>query len=227
MALRSARARRSGEPFSAPNISPHADPDEAPQNQTALRRLSWNPHPSSPMLVHPLPRTARERGYTSVFRCGLGPAGATEVAATTAQNPPSRTARAVVCAGPAEAQFRSPPPLRSACEAGAGGRREGAPEACAEPRRTSPARRRLPMCGPQPLSRRLKPQLENHKVRLRGLHAKPSAQGRRKRSSGLPLPCAAGDGGRGEGAPAACDEPRRTSIDLYLLPHSRTPALTH
>jgi hypothetical protein len=39
-----------------------------------------------------------------------------------------------------------------------------------------------------------------------------------KRDSGLPLPCAAGDGGRGEGAPSACDAPCRASIEVLLSP---------
>jgi len=59
------------------------------------------------------------------------------------------------------------------------------------------APQRSPVRGPRPSSRRLKPQLESHEVRLRGLLAESSAPSQPKRGSGLPLPCAAGDGGGG------------------------------
>jgi hypothetical protein len=73
----------------------------------------------------------RGSGHT-VEASALRPA--VESAAGTSRSPPSRTARVLQCTRPAEAQFRSPPPLRSGGR-GAGGR--GLPEACTGADRTA------------------------------------------------------------------------------------------
>jgi hypothetical protein len=85
--------------------------------------------------------------------------------------------------------------------------------------RSRSLRPRLPW-GPHPAALgRLKSRQQRPKVRLRGLHAQSGAQSQPKRGSGLPLPCAAGEGGRGEGAPR--DMRRIPSNPVRSAPLSR------
>jgi hypothetical protein len=153
-----------------------------------MPQLPWAPHPAALTRVPPSPTNSVGEGV----HCRDG---SVRIARRSGRRPPSpalppQTARGkgasrVRQASRSASVIQRPRRTEPARTPSHAGRR-------IQPRtRTSPDAAAVTSAAASTSSRRLKPQLASHEVRLRGLHAQFSASSPPKRGSGLPLPCEA------------------------------------